>query len=88
VSESEEPPNPDPSPPQSPSLPALRGAPSRLHLALAFATIYVIWGSTYLAIRIGVQSIPPFLMAGSRYLLAGGILFVLLRGSGVGAPAC
>ncbi|HHY84099.1 MAG TPA: EamA family transporter [Verrucomicrobia bacterium] len=41
----------------------------------AFAAIYVIWGSTYLGIRYGVETIPPFLMAGSRFLVAGLILY-------------
>lgn len=41
----------------------------------AFAAVYVIWGSTYLAIRYAVDSIPPFLMAGSRFFFAGVILF-------------
>jgi drug/metabolite transporter (DMT)-like permease len=54
--------------------------------ALAFATVYLIWGSTYLGIRVAVRTIPPFLMAGGRYLVAGGILFAVLRASGVAAP--
>jgi drug/metabolite transporter (DMT)-like permease len=58
----------------------------RVRVVLAFAVIYVIWGSTYLGIRIAVASIPPFLMAGSRYFLAGAILFAVLRGLGVTAP--
>ena len=40
----------------------------------AFAVVYLVWGSTYLAIRIGLQSLPPLLMAGSRFLVAGSIL--------------
>jgi drug/metabolite transporter (DMT)-like permease len=40
----------------------------------AFAAIYLIWGSTYLAIRVAVAALPPFLLAGTRFLLAGGIL--------------
>lgn len=49
----------------------------------AFLAIYVIWGSTYLAIRFGVETIPPFLMAGIRFVLAGSLLFFveLRRGS-------
>ena len=54
---------------------------------LAFAAIYLIWGSTYLAIRVGVRSIPPFLMAGCRFVLAGGILYLVLRLRGVPAPS-
>jgi len=47
----------------------------RLRLALAFAAVYLIWGSTYLAIAFAIQSIPPFLMAGVRFLVAGGALY-------------
>lgn len=45
--------------------------PSRLAILAGFAAIYVIWGSTYLAIRLGVEAIPPFLMAAVRFLVAG-----------------
>ena len=49
--------------------------PVRRSLVLAaFATVYVVWGSTYLAIRYAVETLPPFLMAGVRFLLAGAIL--------------
>jgi drug/metabolite transporter (DMT)-like permease len=44
---------------------------------LAFLAIYVIWGSTYLAIRYAVESIPPLLTAGVRHLVAGVVLFVI-----------
>lgn len=54
-------------------------ASDRLRRALAYAAIYVIWGSTYLAIRIAVRTIPAFLMAGSRFVLAGGILYAFMR---------
>jgi drug/metabolite transporter (DMT)-like permease len=46
---------------------------------LAFAAIYLIWGSTYLGIRVAVESMPPFLMASARFLLAGLILFTVLK---------
>ena len=45
--------------------------------AAAFFAIYVIWGSTYLAIRVAVETIPPLATAGLRHLFAGVILFVL-----------
>jgi drug/metabolite transporter (DMT)-like permease len=45
-------------------------------IAAAFAIVYVIWGSTYLAIRIGLESMPPLLMAGLRFLLAGTLLWL------------
>jgi drug/metabolite transporter (DMT)-like permease len=78
---------PDETPPTPPrSGHVARAAPSLVGLVLAFAAIYVIWGSTYLAIRIGVRSFPPFLMAGCRFLLAGGILYGALRLSGAAAP--
>jgi drug/metabolite transporter (DMT)-like permease len=54
-------------------------AASRAQLAAAFAAVYIIWGSTYLAIRIGVTEIPPFFMASARYLVTGAILYPLAR---------
>ena len=50
-------------------------APSRLALLLAFFAIYVVWGSTYLAIRYAVETIPPLVVAGLRHIVAG--LFLL-----------
>ena len=49
---------------------------------LALFAIYIIWGTTYLAIRIGVKDLPPILFAGVRWIIAGPILltFLLLRG--------
>lgn len=61
------------------------GAPSRVKLLAAFAAIYVIWGSTYLAIKYAVETVPPFLMTGVRFLLAGAVLYgwsVLREGVG------
>ncbi len=52
----------------------------------AFAAVYVIWGSTYLAIRLAVETIPPFLMAGTRFLTAGTLLFAAIRLRGIPAP--
>jgi drug/metabolite transporter (DMT)-like permease len=49
-------------------------APSRAALIIAFATLYLVWGSTYLGIRVAVETLPPFLMAGARFLVAGGML--------------
>jgi len=48
---------------------------NRLLIFLAFACIYVIWGSTYLAIRYAVETIPPLFVAGFRHLIAGTLLF-------------
>jgi len=48
--------------------------PTKAALVAGFAAIYIIWGSTYLGIRIAVETMPPFLMAGVRFLVAGGIV--------------
>jgi drug/metabolite transporter (DMT)-like permease len=63
-----------------------RAAPRGLVLA-AFAAIYLIWGSTYLGIRFAVETIPPFLLGGARFLLAGGVLYAWLRLRRVPNPA-
>ncbi|HEX7654245.1 MAG TPA: EamA family transporter [Verrucomicrobiae bacterium] len=60
---------------------------SRAGLIAAFATIYVVWGSTYLAMLIAIQTLPPFLMAGMRFLFAGSMLFLWLRLRGEPLPA-
>lgn len=51
-------------------------------ILLAFAIIYFVWGSTFLAIRVGVREVPPFLLAAIRFLIAGAALFIwsILRG--------
>ena len=49
--------------------------PSRAKVILAFAAVYIIWGSTYLGIRFAIETLPPFLMAGARFSLAGAIMF-------------
>jgi drug/metabolite transporter (DMT)-like permease len=54
---------------------------------LAFGLVYVIWGSTYLAIRIAIDTIPPFLMAGTRFLAAGAVLYAVARLAGAPKPA-
>jgi len=53
----------------------------------AFGLVYALWGSTYLGIRFAVETIPPFLMAGARFLIAGGILYVWARARGAPRPA-
>jgi len=50
---------------------------AKLKVIAAFATIYLVWGSTFLAIRIGVRHLPPFLFGGLRFLLAGTLLAVV-----------
>src|SRR6267154_2106227 len=56
------------------SLPTSVARPARLETVLAFLAIYVIWGSTFLAIRYAVESIPPLFTAATRHLVAGSIL--------------
>ena len=58
---------------------------SRVLIILAFAAVYVVWGSTYLGIRYAIETLPPFLMAGTRFSLAGAILFTwaLLTGESI-----
>ena len=58
----------------------------RVLVPLALAGVYLIWGSTYLAIRIGVTDYPPFLMAAVRFPIAGGLMYAFLRWRGVPAP--
>ncbi len=60
--------------------------PPKLLVAAAFASIYVIWGSTYLAIRYALESLPPLIMAGTRHLAAGAILYVVIRATGTARP--
>ena len=57
-------------------------SPQRWKVILAFGLVYVFWGSTYLGIRIGIEHIPPLLMAGTRFAIAGPLmlLFCALRG--------
>jgi drug/metabolite transporter (DMT)-like permease len=65
---------------------ASTGRPTRLRVAAAFAAVYVLWGSTYLAIRFALESLPPFWMASSRFLIAGTLLYVWARRRGEPAP--
>ena len=60
--------------------------PASWKILLAFAIIYIVWGSTYLAIRIGVHELPPFLMAAMRFFVAGIVMYAWLRLSGTPAP--
>jgi drug/metabolite transporter (DMT)-like permease len=58
----------------------------RWQVITAFAVVYIIWGSTYLAIRLAVETIPPFLMAGSRHCVAGIMLYMWARQHGAAKP--
>jgi drug/metabolite transporter (DMT)-like permease len=60
---------------------------SMLHIAVALGAVYVIWGSTYLAIRFAIETIPPFLMAGARYATAGLLLYAWSRLRGAPRPS-
>lgn len=63
-------------------------APSRsFSIALAFAAVYLLWGSTYLAIRVGVEDLPPALFAGSRFIIAGLIMWAVAAARGLRLPA-
>jgi len=60
--------------------------PRAWKVLLAFAIIYFVWGSTFLAIRIGVREVPPFLLAGMRFVIAGFVLFAWMRAKGTAFP--
>lgn len=56
-------------------------------IAIALAALYLIWGSTYLGIRYALEGgFPPFLLGGVRFLIAGGLMYGVLRWRGVPAP--
>lgn len=59
---------------------------SRAQIIAAFASIYLIWGSTYLAIRYAVQTIPPFLMGGVRFVVSGALLYAWSKFRGAERP--
>lgn len=67
-------------------MPVSAAVPSRLAIATALAAVYLVWGSTYLAIAIGVQGYPPFAMGAIRMLAAGALFYAVLRWRGVPAP--
>jgi drug/metabolite transporter (DMT)-like permease len=55
----------------------IRGARPDARIWLALATVYLLWGSTYLGIKYAIDTIPPFLMGSVRFLVAGGVLYAL-----------
>lgn len=59
---------------------------SKSKIWAAFAAVYFIWGSTYLAMRFAITTLPPFLMAATRFLVAGGVLYVWERARGTPKP--
>ena len=60
--------------------------PTRWQVATAFASIYLFWGSTYLGIRLAVETLPPFSMAGARAVVAGALLYAWTRWRGAPRP--
>src|SRR2546427_7563723 len=58
-------------------------APTKIRIVIAFAALYLIWGSTYLGIRFAIETIPPFLMAGTRFLAAGVIMYAIAWSQGI-----
>ncbi|MHA3772738.1 EamA family transporter [Verrucomicrobiota bacterium sgz303538] len=65
---------------------AERSTPPLWLVLAAFAAVYVIWGSTYLGIRLAIDSIPPLMMAGARSLIAGLLLYIVVRLRGAPRP--
>jgi drug/metabolite transporter (DMT)-like permease len=61
--------------------------PRAWKVLLAFAIIYFVWGSTFLAIRVGVREVPPFLLAAMRFLVAGFVLMTWMRAKGTALPS-
>lgn len=59
----------------------------RAPVVLALGSLYLIWGSTYFAIRVGLEGFPPLTMAGTRFVLAGGLLFLILLVRGEPRPS-
>jgi len=66
--------------------PSMRWLGPRVLVPVALISLYFVWGSTYLAIRVALASYPPFLMAGIRFLCAGTVLYAFLRWRGMAAP--
>ena len=60
--------------------------PSRWKTVAAFSVIYFVWGSTFLAIRVSVQQIPPLLCAAIRFFIAGGVLYLFMLVCGKPSP--
>src|SRR5213595_4141862 len=57
-------------------------AQKKIRVIIAFAALFLVWGLTFLCIRFAIESIPPFLMAGMRFLLAGVIMYVIAWSQG------
>lgn len=68
------------------SVPAVQTDNTRLWLGLSLLAVYLIWGSTYLALRFALESFPPFMLVGIRFVTAGVLMFALLRARGAALP--
>src|SRR4051812_4630219 len=66
--------------------PVARPLPPRGLVLAAFGAVYLIWGATYLGTHVAVTTIPPFVMAGARFLIAGGVLFIAMWLRGAAFP--
>src|ERR1700736_1683745 len=69
------------------SVPQTRGRSVDIRVVLAFFAIYVLWGATFLAIRVAVLQMPPFLVAGLRFFIAGSLLYGFMRLRGEPSPS-
>lgn len=58
----------------------------KVRIALAFAVLYIAWGATFVAIRVAVETVPPFFAAAIRFLVAGGLLYAFMRLRGAVRP--
>jgi drug/metabolite transporter (DMT)-like permease len=63
-----------------------QGKSSRMLIWICFAIVYAVWGSTFLGVRVGVESLPPFLMGAVRYSIAGSVLLAVLLSLGAKFP--
>ena len=70
-----------------PELDAVARVPRGAIVLLALLTVYLVWGSTYLAIRFALESYPPFAMAAVRFAIAGALMFAVLRLRGTPMPS-
>ena len=65
----------------------MESRPQTWKVLLAFSIIYFVWGSTFFAIRVGVREVPPFLLAGMRFVVSGMALYLWMRGKGTPSPS-
>lgn len=68
------------------SVPTRSNATNRAGIIVSILSLYIIWGSTYLGMRIALESMPAFMMAGVRFIIAGGMLYSFLRLRHVPSP--